>query len=818
MQKSYPVTGMTCAACARRVEKLAAKQPGVAQAGVNYAAERLTLEADPDVFSEEDLAAAIAKAGYGVELPSPLRGTVVPVAGMTCAACAARIQKGLSRLPGVAEANVNYAAETAHVSYDPALVKLSELRAAIEKLGYTPLAGEAAQPDAAQARKEAALKAVWRRFVVAASFAAPLLYLAMAPMLPGLPGGGLPEVLRPDVNPLLYAVAQLCLVLPVLFVGRRFYTVGFRALWQRSPNMDSLIAVGTAAATLYSVWSTAQIAGGMHHAVHSLYFESAGVIIALILLGKALEARSRGRAGDAIRQLMELAPKTATLLRGGDEVEIPVSEVEPGDVLLVRPGAKLPVDGVVLDGHTAVDESMLTGESLPVDKSWGDRVFAATLNRSGSIKMRATNVGGETALAQIIRLVEDAQGSKAPIARLADVVSGIFVPAVIGIALLAGGAWLLAGESPRFSLTIFISVLVIACPCALGLATPTAIMVGTGRGARMGILIRGGAALETAHKTQAVVFDKTGTLTLGQPKVTDILPVGGARPGPLLLAAASAEHGSEHPLGQAIVAYARERGMTLHPTERFEAVPGRGVRATVDGRGYLVGNSRLMEDAGIELGGMAEKAAELAADGKTPMFVADDGGLLGIIAVADVVKDTSAEAVRRLAGMGLDVVMLTGDGKATAEAIARQLGVTQVIAEVLPGDKAAKITELQKAGKRVAMVGDGINDAPALAQADVGIAVGTGADVALESAGIVLMRGDLLDVPAALALSRATMRVVRQNLFWAFGYNTVGIPVAAGLLHLFGGPLLNPMLAAAAMSLSSVSVLTNALRLRGMKL
>jgi len=759
------------------------------------------------------LVAAVQKAGYDLKKQGR-RQVHIPIEGMTCAACAARIEKNLAKLPGVEQASVNYAAERADVTFDPALVRLSELRQAIEKLGYKPLQADQPLTDQDAARKEAEIKGMWRRFRIAALFAAPLLYIAMAPMIPGLPGGGVPSFLHPDHHPLVFALVQLFLVIPVVVVGRRFYTVGFRALIQRSPNMDSLIAVGTCAAVAYSLVSLFRIVQGDHHAVHSLYFESAGVIIALILLGKSLEARSRGRTGEAIKKLMGLAPKTATVLRGEEEIPLPIDEVEVDDIILVRPGEKIPVDGVVLEGHTAIDESMLTGESIPVEKTKGDRVYAASVNTNGTIRFQATKVGSDTALAQIIKLVEDAQGSKAPIAQLADVVSGYFVPIVIVIALVSAAAWLAAGEGIGFALTIFVSILVIACPCALGLATPTAIMVGTGKGAEHGILIKNGTALETAHKAQVVVLDKTGTITQGKPQVTDILPAPGTDASSLLLVTASAEHASEHPLGQAIVARAREENLTLLEVEQFENLPGRGIRAVMEGRTYHIGNRRLMEEVAARLGEMAQPADALADEGKTPMFVAGEGKLLGIIAVADVVKESSAAAIASMKAMGLEVVMITGDNQKTADAIGRQVGVTSVLAEVLPQDKAAKVKELQEQGKKVAMVGDGINDAPALAQADIGIAIGSGTDVAMESADIVLMRSDLSDVPAALQLSRATIRVIKQNLFWAFGYNTVGIPVAAGLLHLFGGPLLNPMIAAAAMSFSSVSVLTNALRLK----
>ena len=580
--------------------------------------------------------------------------------------------------------------------------------------------------------------------------------------------------------------------------------------------MDSLIAIGTTAAVLYSIYNTFQIAAGHFMAVDALYFESAGVIITLILLGKSLEAVSKGRTSEAIKKLMGLAPKTAVILENGQEKEIPIDEVVIGDVILVKPGDKIPVDGTVTGGHTSIDESMLTGESMPVDKKEGDPVYAASLNTTGVIQFKAEKIGSDTALAQIIKLVEDAQGSKAPIAQMADIVSGYFVPVVCVIALLAGIGWYFGtGGDLKFALTIFISVLVIACPCALGLATPTAIMVGTGKGAENGILIKGGEALETAHKINTIVFDKTGTITEGKPKVTDVLVAGSVSKDRLLQLTASAERGSEHPLGQAIVLGAKESGLTLLEAEQFDSLTGRGIKARLEGEDILAGNRKLMDEQNISLAGMEEISDRLAEEGKTPMYVAINGELAGIVAVADVVKESSRAAIERLHKMGIEVAMITGDNKKTAAAIAKQVGIDRVLAEVLPQDKSNEVKKLQSENRKVAMVGDGINDAPALAQADIGIAIGSGTDVAMESADIVLMRSDLMDVPAAIDLSKHTIRNIKQNLFWAFGYNVIGIPIAAGVLHLlFNGPLLNPMFAAAAMSLSSVSVLTNALRLK----
>jgi Cu+-exporting ATPase len=619
------------------------------------------------------------------------------------------------------------------------------------------------------------------------------------------------------LDPLRFALLQISLTIPIIIAGYRFYTVGFKALLQRSPNMDSLVAIGTTAAILFSLYNTYQIMQGNFGAVEGLYYETAGVIIALILLGKSLEAVSKGKTSEAIKKLMGLAPKTATVISNGKEIELPIEDVEIGDIILVRPGEKIPVDGVVLEGNTSIDEAMLTGESMPVDKKVGDKVFAASINKNGMIKFQATKVGSDTALAQIIKLVEDAQGSKAPIAQMADIVSGYFVPVVCVIALIAFLAWFLTGQSLAFSLTIFISVLVIACPCALGLATPTAIMVGTGKGAENGILIKGGEALETAHKITTIVFDKTGTITEGKPEVTDIITVGGIERDRLLRIAASGEKGSEHPLGEAIVRGAQKDNLEFLAVDAFEAIPGHGIEVTIDHTKVLIGNKKLMDDRKISLTALKEKSDLLASEGKTPMYIAMNDSLAGIIAVADVVKESSAKAIKKLQSMGIEVAMITGDNRKTAEAIAKQVGIDRVLAEVLPQDKSNEVKKLQAEGKKVCMVGDGINDAPALVQADIGIAIGSGTDVAMESADIVLMRSDLMDVPTAIHLSKSTIRNIKQNLFWAFGYNVAGIPIAAGILYLFGGPLLNPIFAAAAMAFSSVSVVSNALRLKGFK-
>ena len=742
---------------------------------------------------------------------------VFSIGGMTCAACAQRVEKSIRKLNGVESASVNLVTEKATVAYDLSMVRSSDIRETIEKAGYSVLgSGNTSTADQDRERKQKEIRSLWTKFIISAVFSLPLLYIAMAPMVGyvNLPFSAELHHMMED-SPLAYALIEFFLTVPVIAAGHKFYTVGCKAVWQRSPNMDSLIAVGTAAALLYSIYGTWQIANGSPEAVESLYFETAGVIITLVLLGKSLEAASKGRTGEAIKKLMELAPRAALVFQNGAEREIPIEEVEAGDIVIVKPGAKIPVDGTVTDGRTSVNESMLTGESMPVDKKAGDQVYAATLNTTGLIRFRADKVGSGTVLAQIIKLVEDAQGSKAPIAKTADIISGYFVPAVCAVALLAGILWFLgSGGDARFALMISISVLVVACPCALGLATPTAIMVGTGAGAENGIFIKSGEALESAHKVDTVIFDKTGTITEGRPAVTDIFTTDNVEPDGLLKIAASAEKGSEHPLGRAIVAGAQERGLELLNAESFNSITGLGVETMIGEQQVLVGNRKLMGESKIPLEALQADSDRLANEGKTPVYIAIDGKLAGIIAVADAIKVSSKTAIETLNRMGIEVVMITGDNRKTADTIAEQAGISRVLSEVLPNDKANEVKRLQSEGRKVAMVGDGINDAPALAQADIGIAIGSGTDVAMESADIVLMRSDLTDVPKAFDLSKKTMRNIKQNLFWAFGYNAAGIPIAAGVLYLFGGPLLNPMIAAAAMSLSSVSVLANALRLR----
>ncbi|MBZ2116824.1 heavy metal translocating P-type ATPase [Streptococcus gordonii] len=739
------------------------------------------------------------------------------LSGMTCAACAMTVEMAVKDLETVEDVNVNLATERLSLVPKEGFDSQQVLDAVAEA-GYQ--AEEKGKDRPSDVNEEAAIKAQELRkkkqeLLILLLTTLPLLYISMGSMV-GLP---LPSFLDHMAHPLVFVLSQLVLTLPAVWIGRGFYQRGFRNLIKKHPNMDSLIAVGTSAAFLYSLYSVSQVFLGHHPFVHQLYFESVAVIITLVLLGKYLESSAKGKTSQAIQSLLELVPSQATVIRYGEAVIIDTEDIRVGDIIRIKPGERMPVDGLVTDGQTFVDESMMTGESVPIEKKVGDIITSATINQNGSIDYQATRVGSDTTLAQIVRLVEEAQGSKAPIAALADKISLYFVPIVLSLATLSALGWyFLAGESLSFSLSIFIAVLVIACPCALGLATPTAIMVGTGKGAENGILIKSGQALEAAYQLDTIVLDKTGTITVGKPSLTDLLPLGDLNRPDLLRLIASAEQHSEHPLAQAILEAAEKEGLDLLPVSQFEAMVGRGLSAQVEDKQLLIGNERLMKEKNIDSSAFQEQLLELSQEGKTAMFVAIDGQLAGILAVADEMKSSSLKAVQELQSMGLEVIMLTGDREETAKAIAQKAGIQKVIAGVLPDGKATAIKDLQEAGKKLAMVGDGINDAPALVQADVGIAIGSGADVAIESADVVLMHSDLQDVVKAIKLSQATIRNIKENLFWAFAYNTLGIPIAMGLLHLFGGPLLNPMLAGLAMSLSSVSVVVNALRLGRFKM
>lgn len=807
--KTLKIEGMTCAACSRAVERVTNKLDGVKLASVNLATEKLTIKYDENKVTLEDIQKAVDKAGYKA-LDNDSK-KVLKIEGMTCAACVRAVERAVNKLDGINEVHVNLATEKLTATFNPEIVRISDIKKAVEKAGYKALEDE--KKDTDQEKKEQEIKTLWKRFIVSLIFTAPLLVIAMSHMI----GITLPAVIDHRTSPGNFAISQLILVIPVIIMGSKFYRVGFKTLIKGNPNMDSLIAIGSSAAFLYGLFGVYKIFNGDLTYAFKLYFESAGVILTLITLGKYLEAVSKGKTSEAIKKLMNLAPKTATIIRNDKEETIPVDEVEAGDIIIVKPGERFPVDGDIIDGRTSVDESMLTGESIPVEKNIGDKVIGASINKSGFIKYKATKVGKDTALAQIIKLVEEAQGSKAPIARLADTISGYFVPVVMGLAVISAIIWFITGATPSFALTIFISVLVIACPCALGLATPTAIMVGTGKGAEYGVLIKSGGALETGHKINTIVFDKTGTITEGKPKVTDLITTNGFENDPLLQIIASGEKGSEHPLGEAIVKACEEKNLPLKKIDDFKAIPGHGIEFDVDGQHIILGNIKFMKDKNISIESLEENARTLAEEGKTPMYIAVDGSAAGVIAVADTVKESSKKAISKLHELGIEVAMITGDNKKTAQAIAKQVGIDVVLAEVLPEDKAYEVKKLQESGKKVAMVGDGINDAPALAQADIGIAIGSGTDVAVESADMVLMRSDLMDVTTAILLSKKTITNIKQNLFWAFAYNVLGIPIAMGIWYAFGGPLLNPMIAAAAMSLSSVSVVSNALRLKGFK-
>ena len=788
-QTSLQITGMTCATCAGTVERKLSQLRGVSKAAVNLASEKATVEYDPSQATENELVQAVEDAGYGVAISE----VVFDVTGMTCATCVQNIETALSGLDGVVSASVNLASEKAYVRYNPEMVTVAGLKKAISDAGYKAVPADEKAGDYERQARDREQRRLVLLLIFSFSLAIPVFVLSMV----------MPFDSSAD-NWLL-----LGLTTPVQFlVGWQFYVGTYKALRNRRANMDVLIALGTTAAYVYSLLVTAMAATFEG----DVYFDTAALIISIVLLGRYLEARAKGRASEAIKKLMGLRPKTASIIVDGVETHVAVEDVEVGQIVVVRPGERIPVDGMVVEGASAVDESMLTGESMPVDKKTGDGVVGATINKDGMLKFRATKVGKDTALAQIIRLVEQAQGSKAPIQRLADSVAAVFVPVVITIALIAFIAWfVILGKPFVFALEAAISVLVIACPCALGLATPAAIMVGTGKGAQNGILIKSAASLERAYRIDTIVFDKTGTLTEGKPVVTDVVSLGGASEADILRLAASAEKGSEHPVGQAIVAAARKEGREPSDPESFQALSGRGVLATVEGKEVLLGNRILMNDNGVQTANVEETVTGLENKGKTVMLVALERKVAGLIAVSDTLRDNAAEAIGQLQRMGLETVMITGDNQRTAEAIAREAGMEKVLAQVLPDDKAREVQDLQAGGKVVAMVGDGINDAPALAQADIGIALGSGTDVAMESGDVVLVRNDLRDVPEAIRLSRYTISKVKQNLFWAFAYNTLGIPIAAGVLYPWTETLLNPVIAAAAMAFSSISVVSNSL-------
>jgi Cu+-exporting ATPase len=810
---SIHVIGMTCTTCAATIEKGLSETPGVEQADVNFASEKASIEYDPTKVDLAKIKDTVSQLGYGVAI----KKSIFPVGGMTCASCVARVEEALSSVPGVISASVNLASEKATVEYLEG-TGLADMRRAVKDAGYE-LGPEAQALEDVSTAAQREIRVLRNRFIIAAILASAIMALGWGPSFVGK-------------SYLLWALAT-----PVQFwAGLRFYRGAWGALKHKTSDMNTLIAVGTSVAYFYSM--IAVISPGLFAAgvlEPHLYFDTSAAIIALILLGRFLEARARGQTSEAIKKLIGMQPKTALVIREGEQRDIPVEEVQVGDLILIRPGERMPVDGVVRQGYSSVDESMITGESIPVEKKVGDEIIGATINKTGSLEVEASRVGKETTLAHIVRMVEEAQGSKAPIQRLADVIASYFVPAVLGIAIVTFVIWYFVGPAPAltFAFLNFVAVLIIACPCALGLATPTAIMVGTGKGAEHGILIRNGEALERAHQIKTVLLDKTGTLTRGEPVLTDVVAAHSFSQENVLQLAASAEHNSEHPLGEAVVKAALEKKLELSPSSDFNAVPGQGVEALVEGKKLLLGNLRLMQERGLPLNGLEEKAAKLLEEGKTVMFLGLDSQVAGIVALADTLKPNAREALQALRKIGIETAMLTGDNRRTAEAIAREAGIDRVLADVLPEHKAREVKKLQEEGKVVAMVGDGINDAPALAQADVGIAIGTGTDVAMETGDITLISGDLMGVVTAISLSKRTMRTIKQNLFWAFAYNTALIPIAAGVLYLVFGNIgvpsglhfilgeygfLNPILAAAAMAASSITVVSNSLRLRRFKL
>ena len=821
VKKNYQLGGVTCQVCVNKIERKVGKLEGVEEAVVNLSNGKLTIEYDENLLNSEKIKEVVKKLGYEIEEINDFKEVEIDITGITCQVCVNKIERKVGKLEGVKEIAVNLANSRGKILYDSEKIKLSEILEVIKKLGYEGKKHEDIEEDSKAIESEKKLKQEFLEFKLAIFFSAIVFYISMGTMV-GLP---VPNIISPEINPLNFALIQLILAIPVIYIGRRFYKVGIKQLIMRSPSMDSLIATGTGSAILYSLYGTYKIYSGDFHYVHSLYYESGVVILALILLGKYLENVSKGKTSEAIKKLMNLKSKKATLVRDGKFVQVDIEEVELDEIVLVKPGESIPVDGVVVEGQSSVDESMLTGESIPVEKNIGDKVFGASINKNGVIQVKAQAIGKDTVISKIIKLVENAQGSKAPIAKIADKVSGYFVPTVMLIATVAGITWYYLGsrgivkihEAPSiFALTIFVAVMVIACPCSLGLATPTAIMVGTGRGAELGILIKSGEALEKAHKIDTIVFDKTGTLTIGKPKVTDIMSFSNIDEDEILRVAGALEEYSEHPLGEAIVEAGKERKLQFTKVEKFESITGKGVTGVIDGKKVYIGNIKLMRDFSIDI--INENILEkLAYQGKTPMYIAIEDSLIGVIAVADILKPEAIETIKELKNRGYHVGMITGDNKLTAQAIGKEAGIDIIFAEVTPEEKYLKVKELQEQGKNVAMVGDGINDSPALVQANIGIAIGGGTDIAMESADIVLMKRDLKDVLVAMELSHAVIKNIKENLFWAFIYNTVGIPVAAGVLYPLTGHLLNPMIAGAAMAMSSVSVVTNALRLKKFK-
>lgn len=812
MEKAINIYGMSCAGCAKRLEDEVSKLEGIEKANVNFANETLYIQYN-NKLDKENLFKNIEKLGFKYLDNDNIKEVIIGIGGMSCVGCAKGIEKELVKNKGIEKIEVNFSTEKAKILYNDN-IRLSAIKKKIEDMGFKILEENVEEKENF---KEKEIKTMIRKLIFSSIFGIPLLFIAMAPMIKGL-DKLVPNIINMNINPLNYAIIQLILIIPIIIIGHKFYTTGFKLFFKGRPNMDSLIAISTTAAFLYSLYNTINIIYGNIHLVHSLYYETVGMIIVLILLGKYLETISKSKTSDAIKKLMGLVPKYAIVLNNGKEEKVLIDEVLVGDIVITKPGEKIAVDGIVIEGETYIDESMLTGESIPVKKLKDSQVFAGSINKNGYIKFKVTKTSKNTTLANIIKIVEDAQTTKAPIAKIADIVSGYFVPIVCIIAFVTSLLWFILSKDLEFALKIFVSVLVIACPCALGLATPTAIMVGTGKGAENGILIKSGEALETAYKLDTIILDKTGTITEGKPIVTDII-CNNIEKDELLRIVASAEKMSEHPLGDAIVKEALKENIDLYENiEEFEAKIGFGIKAKVNNKSVFIGNKKLLDSFNINLLDMEKKFIDLANQGKTPIYIALDNEIKGIIAVADPIKENSKEAIEKLSNMGLDIFMITGDNKKTADAIANQLNIKNVFAEVLPIDKANYVENLKNSGKKVAMVGDGINDAPALAKSDLGIAIGSGTDIAIESADVVLIKNDLNGVYNAIKLSKKTIVNIKQNLFWAFIYNIIGIPVACGVLYIFGGPLLNPMIGAMAMSLSSLSVLLNALRLRNFKL